>query len=236
MPPKPPIIFMKDGWLVANIFKHKLLIGALFAFLCLPAAALAAERVVIETTAYEWAEEPEHAPASVVLASFGPFSVVSANRAELNGIIETTTPAQFRAMLRTYPAISRIDMIDCPGTEDDSANFEIAYMIRKAGIGTYVPNGGSVRSGGVELFLSGASRHAEPQAEFAVHSWQDEDGLEADDVAADDPINLRYVNFYRDMGMDDAKARAFYAMTNSTPHDSALYLTPKDIAIYTALN
>jgi hypothetical protein len=236
MPLKPSSIFSKSWRIMAKISGIKALASAVTVLLCVPTAALAAERVVIETTAYEWAEEPEQAPASVVLASFGPFSVISADRAELNGIIETETPDQFRAMLRAYPAITRIDMIECPGTEDDNANFEIAHIIRKAGISTYVPNGGSVRSGGVELFLSGASRHAEPQAEFAVHSWQDEDGLEANDVAADDPINLRYINFYREMGMDDAKARAFYAMTNSTPNDSALYLTPKDIAVYAALN
>ncbi len=221
---------------MTKISRLKALASAVFTLLCVPATAVAAERAVVETAAYEWTEEPEYAPARNFLASFGPFSVVSENRAELNGIIETETPAQFRAMLRAYPAITRIDMIECPGTEDDSANFEIAYMIRKAGIGTYVPNGGSVRSGGVELFLSGASRHAEPQAEFAVHSWRDEDGLEAGDVAANDPINLRYIKFYREMGMDDAKARAFYAMTNSTPNDSALYLTTKDIAAYAALN
>jgi hypothetical protein len=225
---------------MAKISGIKAAAGAFFALLCLPISALAAERVVAETAVYEWSEDADYAPQklanSPVLASFGPFAVVSENRAELNGIIETATPAQFRAMLHAYPAISRIDMIECPGTEDDSANFEIAHMIRKAGISTYVPNGGSVRSGGVELFLSGARRHAEPQAEFAVHSWRDEDGLEAGDVPADDPINLRYINFYREMGMDEAKARAFYAMTNSTPNDDALYLTPKDIAIYTALN
>jgi hypothetical protein len=171
-----------------------------------------------------------------VVAQFGPFVVVGDERAELEGSIETNTPAQFREMLRRYPAIKQIDMIECPGTGDDSANFAIARMIRKAGITTYVPDGGSVRSGGVELFLAGARRHAEPGAEFAVHSWRDEDGLEAEDVPADDPLNQEYINFYREMGMEPAKAKAFYALTNSVPHDDALYLKARDIAAYVPLD
>jgi hypothetical protein len=181
----------------------------------------------------------EHASnnaASVTAARFGPFIVVSSERAELDGGIETGTPAQFREMLRRYPAIKQIDMIECPGTGDDAANFAIARMIRKAGIATYVPDGGSVRSGGVELFLSGARRYAGPGAEFAVHSWRDENGLEADDVAASDPLNTEYVNFYREMGMEPAKAQAFYALTNSVPNDDALYLSARDIAVYMPLD
>ncbi len=175
-------------------------------------------------------------PGRTAAARFGPFVIVGDERAELDGSIETGTLAQFREMMRLYPGLKQIDMIDCPGTGDDAANFAIARMIRKAGIATFVPNGGSVRSGGVELFLAGARRHAEPGAEFAVHSWRDEDGLEAGDVPADDPHNLEYINFYREMGMEPAKARAFYALTNSAPHDDALYLHARDIAAYVPLD
>jgi hypothetical protein len=175
-------------------------------------------------------------PSKKPLASFGPFQMVATDRAELIGSIETGTPAQFRALLRAFPGIKQIDMIECPGTDDDEANLLLARMVRKAGISTYVPNGGSVRSGGVELFLAGAQRKADPGAEFAVHSWRDEDGLEAEDFAADDPVHLAYIAYYREMGMSDAKAHAFYDMTNSTPNDDALYLGPKDIAAYLPLS
>ena len=222
--------------------------AAITALLCAPFTAYAAEYTIVETTVEEWADEPAagyaqiaerpagRVASTIALVSFGPFNVVGNARAELVGTIETNTPAQFKQMLAAYPAIKQIDMIDCPGTNDDAANFTIARMIRKAGIATFVPNGGSVRSGGVELFLSGVRRYADPDAEFAVHSWQDEDGREADDIAANDPINLEYINYYREIGMDDQKARAFYAMTNSVSHDSALYLTPRDIALYLPLD
>lgn len=167
---------------------------------------------------------------------FGPFRVVASDRVELNGSVTSRTPAQFGALLRVYPQIRQVDIIDCPGTDDDEANLTLARMIRKAGIATYVPSGGSVRSGGVELFLAGVRRRADSAAEFAVHSWLDEDGLEPEDFAENDPVNRTYVEYYREMGMTEEKARAFYALTNSVSHDDALYLKPQDIAAYLPLD
>lgn len=202
-----------------------------------PTGGHAFSSIGVETAAYEWTEEaaPETAAARSV-ASFGPFHVVAPDRVELNGSIESDTPAQFTAMLRSYPAIRQIDMVDCPGTGDDEANLALARMVRKAGIATFVPEGGSVRSGGVELFLAGVTRSAAPDAEFAVHSWLDEDGMEPDDYADGDPATQEYVDYYREMGMSIDKAQAFYALTNSVPHDAALYLKPRDIAAYIPLN
>ncbi len=176
------------------------------------------------------------APSRPPIASFGPFHMVAPDRAELIGSIESETPAQFGALLSAFPRLRQIDMIECPGTGDDEANLALARMVRRHGIATFVPEHGSVRSGGVELFLSGAHRSAAPTAEFAVHSWRDDDGMEADDFAENDPVHRAYIDFYREMGMSEASARAFYAMTNSTPNDDALYLGPKDIARYVHLD
>jgi hypothetical protein len=210
---------------------------ALGAFTLAPSGGHAFNSVSIETSAYEWSEEAprDNSPVSAI-SSFGPFNVVAPDRAELNGSIESETPAQFRAMLSAFPGIRQIDMIDCPGTSDDEANLKLARMLRQAGIATNVPDGGSVRSGGVELFLAGAKRHAAPTAEFAVHSWIDEDGMEADDFADSDPVNTEYVDYYREIGMSPEKAKAFYALTNSVSHDDALYLKPRDIAAFIPLD
>jgi hypothetical protein len=226
----------------------RLAFPALFAFAAFAGGqvAMAAPTVTVEEIVYEevsagadrYVADPfgDILPSTRPLASFGPFHMVAPDRAELIGSIESETPAQFRALLNAFPGLKQIDMVECPGTGDDEANLALARMMRRAGIATYVPDGGSVRSGGVELFLAGTKRSAAPTAEFAVHSWMDEDGLEADDYAADDPANLEYIAFYREIGMSDANARAFYAMTNSAPHDQALYLTSRDIARYITLN
>jgi hypothetical protein len=218
-----------------SIALRMLVLGALT---LAPSGGHALNSVTIEAEVYEWVDDAQTTPltAKKALTSFGPFNVIAPDRVELNGSIESDTPGQFKAMLHAFPAIRQIDMVDCPGTGDDEANLLLARMVRKAGIATYVPNGGSVRSGGVELFLAGAKRHADPQAEFAVHSWLDEDGMEPDDFAESDPVNQEYVAYYREMGISDDKARAFYAMTNSVPHDDALYLRARDIAAYIPLD
>jgi hypothetical protein len=210
---------------------------ALGAFTLAPSGGHAFNSVSVETEVYEWVEQA--APVTTAahsITGFGPFRVIAPDKVELNGSIESDTPAQFKAMLRAFPSIREIVMVDCPGTGDDEANLALARMVRRAGIATFVPNGGSVRSGGVELFLAGAKRSAGPDAEFAVHSWLDEDGMEPDDFAESDPINREYVDYYREMGMSADKAKAFYALTNSVPHDDALYLKPRDIAAYIPLN
>lgn len=209
-----------------------------------PVAAQVTTTIEIEEIAYEdvgtqrLLADGFHQPArsGPVLASFGPFHMVSPTRAELIGSIESETPAQFAALLRAFPALKQIDMVDCPGTGDDEANLALARMVRAAGVATHVPEGGSVRSGGVELFLAGAKRSAAPTAEFAVHSWIDENGLQANDYPAGDPAHTEYLAFYREMGMAEREARAFYTLTNSVSHDDALYLKPTELAHYMRLD
>lgn len=213
----------------------------------LPAPPLAAQEIVYETVEVsvdtssptdggERILSLPSAPIPEGVASYGPFRVLDAGRAALVDTTDAASPSHFAAMLRDYPGIGLIEMIECPGTEDDLANMRLGRMIRERGIATLVPRGGSVRSGGVELFLAGARRYAEPGAEFAVHSWLDDDGREASDFAADAPVNRRYIAYYRQMGLSEAQATAFYAMTNSVPFDSALWLDGDDMARFVALD
>lgn len=171
-------------------------------------------------------------PAQVrpALAQYGPFRVVDAFTAELHGLVGSESPAQFAAMRAAFPLIRELRMIECPGSEDDEANLALARMVRAARIDTSVPAGGSVRSGAVELFLAGVHRQADSRAEFAVHSWRDDLGREADDLAQSDPVHREYLDFYRDMGLSDDLAQQFYALTNSVPHDDALFLRPLHLA------
>ncbi len=170
------------------------------------------------------------------IAAFGPFRVLEPTRAALVGETDEASPAEFGAMLKAWPRIATLELVEVPGTEDDRANLKLGRMIRAQGIATHVPDGGSVRSGGVELFLAGVRHTAAPGAEFAVHSWADEDGREARDYPADAPENRAYLAYYREMGMAPAQATAFYAMTNSVPFDQARWLTPADMGRWVAVN
>ena len=170
------------------------------------------------------------------IASFGPFRVLDPGRAALVDVTDEASPAQFQAMLRAYPGIALIEMIECPGTFDDGANLRLGRMIHARGISTHVPAGGSVRSGAVELFLAGKTRVADPGSEFAVHSWADEDGREARDYPADAPENRAYIAYYEEMGLAGPQARAFYAMTNSVPNAQAKWFGAAEMGQWVPLN
>ena len=205
-----------------------------------------AQTIVYEEVIEEVVAAPEQggqryvavAPAPVPkgIASYGPFRVLDSGHAALVDVTDERSPAQFAAMLSAYPGIAVLEMIECPGTEEDRANLRLGRMIRAKGIATHVPSGGSVRSGGVELFLAGARRMADPGAEFAVHAWADEDGREPGDYAADAPENRAYLDYYKDMGMTPAEAAAFYAMTNSVPNEDAKWLSAADMRQWVRLD
>lgn len=226
---------------------------ALFAAVLAFAPAQAADIVIETIVEYEIVEGDEdraddigttqrHGPAPALQNDgatgprFGPFTVVDATTARMVGSVTGVTPRDFAAMLAAHPMLKRLELVDCPGSLDEEANLRLARMVRRAGLATHIPEGGSVRSGAVELFLAGVIRSAHPTAEFGVHSWRDETGLEAGDYAADDPVHAEYLDYYREMGLDAAAARAFYAMTNASGYDDIRYLTKTDIARYVALN
>lgn len=170
------------------------------------------------------------------IARFGPFRVLDTSHAALVDVTDARSPEQFAAMLRAFPGIRTLELVECPGTDDDRANLKLGLMIHDRGIATDVPDGGSVRSGGVELFLAGVRRSAAANAEFAVHSWADELGLEPRDYAPDAPENRIYIDYYRRIGMSEAEARAFYAMTNSVPNSDAKWLGTADMAKWVRLD
>lgn len=165
---------------------------------------------------------------------YGPFQVLDGKRAALLGTTDTLSPRHFAEMLSEHPSIEVLEMIEAPGTRDDIANLKLGRMIREKGIATHVPAGGSVRSGAVELFLAGATRKVAEGAQFAVHSWMDSYGRQPEDFAVDAPENRLYLDYYRDMGMSEDRAEAFYAMTNSVPHQSALWLDAADMRSWIA--
>lgn len=225
------------------------LILPLLAAIASPAQAqeIAYEAISEEVVAFDEAAIEEVGPAERFvatpsatvpegLAQFGPFRVLAGDRAAIVDVTDSASPAQFAAMLRAYPGIRTLEMIECPGTEDDRANLKLGRTLRAKGISTHVPNGGSVRSGGVELFLAGLRHTADAGAEFAVHSWADEDGKQPQDYSADAPENRAYLDYYREMGMSAEQAGAFYAMTNSVPFSQAKWLTASEMGKWVSIH
>lgn len=191
------------------------------------------------TTTQVVAEQPRSERIAAVLAGlpqFGPFTVVDSAHAALAGEIDSASPGLFKAMMQAHPGIRVLEMVDCAGTTDDGANFELGRLIRAHGLVVDVPSGGSVRSGGVELFLAGASRHAAEDAEFGVHAWRDELGHQPGDYAPDAPANQTYLDYYREMGLTSENATGLYALTNSVPNEQVLWLKASDLKRFVALD
>lgn len=202
----------------------------------LPDDTIATDEDMDATATRRYAPSASLAKLGRAKARFGPFAVIDDQTVRMAGDVDGSTPRAFAAMLAAFPHLHRIEMVDCPGSLDEEANLILARAIRRAGMETIVPQGGSVRSGAVELFLAGVKRSAAPDAEFGVHSWQDENGYEANDYPASDPVHAEYLSYYEEMGLDPAKAQAFYALTNSTPFDHVRYLSRDDMAQFVALN
>ncbi len=183
------------------------------------------ETVTVHSAQFGFTRRTPRAPGIAQhLAQYGPFLVIDETRAALVGSTDVASPRQFDAMLRDYPRLAVMELVDAPGTSHDLANLALGRKIRAAGLETHVPAGGSVRSGAVELFLAGTRQSIAPGATFAVHSWMDTRGLEPRHFAEDAPENRLYLDYYVEMGMAPDHARAFYAMTNSVPHSGALWL------------
>jgi hypothetical protein len=170
------------------------------------------------------------------IANYGPFRVLGASRAALVDATDGGSPAAFARMLRAYPRIVVLEMISCPGTEDDIANLHLGRMIHARGITTHVPDGGSVRSGAVDLFVAGARRLADPGAIFAVHAWEDTEGLQPSDYPPDAQKNREYLEYYQAMGMTPREAIDFYAMTNSVPFEGVRWLTAAELGRWVRLD
>ncbi|MGB7373029.1 alpha/beta hydrolase [Pontixanthobacter sp.] len=171
----------------------------------------------------------QRAQPSLSVRTYGPFRVIDKRRAEMVGVTNRASPRQFAAMLADYPQLETLALVDAPGTDDDRANLAVGRMIRAAGLETYVPAGGSVRSGAVELFLAGNTRRIDDGAEFAVHSWRDIYGRQPQDFPMSAPENRIYLDYYQEMGMNADEARAFYDMTNSVAFTDAKWLTAQDM-------
>ncbi len=208
-------------------------LAALASFIATPAAAqsvtVVEEWVAVETTASRYVSALQQETEQLAIAAYGPFRVIDENTVALVGITDAASPAHFSAMLEAFPAIDTLEFVEAPGTHDDRANLALGRMIRARGMATRAAEGGSVRSGAVELFIAGTAIEISPESQFAVHGWLDDWGRGAEDYPPGAPEHRRYLDYYVEMGMDESQARAFYAMTNSVPFDDAVWLTGREM-------
>jgi len=183
-------------------------LGALFAPTCEP----------------EWLFGPEEEAAR--------FEVVGQD-AFMTGVIGESTPERVDELLAEHPEVTRIVMLDVPGSMDDEANMVAVQKVHDAGLATHVPADGMVASGGTDFFLAGAQRTIEFGALLGVHSWSDGFGREGSEYAEDAEDHRLYLDFYEQVGVPDE----FYWYTlDIASADDIHWMNSMEIAEYDLLS
>jgi len=158
----------------------------------------------------------------------GAWFEVEGHVASMYGTIVATTPARVLELILEHPEVDTIRMVDVPGSLDDEANLRAARYVHAHGYKTIVPAGGEIASGGTDFFLAGTRRAIEEGAQLGVHSWSTVTGSGAD-VDRSDPEHGLYVDFYREIDIDEA----FYWFTlRAAGPEDIHWMTPEDIARY----
>lgn len=146
----------------------------------------------------------------------------------MRGEINARTLDQFEAIMAENPQITRLVELVVPGSVDDDTMIRLAYRVRQMGLDTHLRADSQIYSGGVDLFLAGVRRSAEPGARIGVHAWSD--GFkEASDYPREAPEHEQNRKFVEDMlGVDD-----FYWFTiNAAPAGEMHVMSAEEIERY----
>jgi hypothetical protein len=158
---------------------------------------------------------------------------IEGQTARMYGVIDHTTPGVVQALVDDHPEVTRIVMVDVPGSDDDPANLEASRLVRKQGLTTVVPTDGVIASGGVDFFTAGRYRVVEPCGKLGVHSW-DEDGPDGtiilgNEVPRDHEIHAMFLAFYREMEIPED----FYWFTlEAAPPQRIHWMSDEEIVLY----
>jgi hypothetical protein len=158
---------------------------------------------------------------------------IEGETAFMYGVIDHTTPGVVRALVDEHPDVTRIVMVDVPGSDDDPANLEASRLVRARGLETVVPSNGVIASGGVDFFTAGKNRVVEPCGKLGVHSW-DEDGPDGSiifgsEVPRDHEIHAMFLEFYREMEIPED----FYWFTlEAAPSQRIYWMSNEEIVLY----
>jgi len=158
---------------------------------------------------------------------------IEGEEAFMYGVIDHTTPGVVQALVDEHPEVTRIVMVDVPGSDDDPANLKASRLVREHGLETVVPSNGVIASGGVDFFTAGKTRVVEPCGKLGVHSW-DEDGPDGgiilgNEVPRDHEIHAMFLEFYREMGIPGD----FYWFTlEAAPPQRIHWMSDEEIVLY----
>ena len=166
---------------------------------------------------------------------FGIFSNLNESTMEINGVIDSDTPIHWENYISSYPNTKMMFMRDCPGSDDDDANLEVARKMRTYGLEIHLPSDASIASGATDMFLAGIKRTRESGSQIGVHSWSDGSN-EATSFPIGHENHLPYINYYVEMGFSQKEAEDFYYFTiNAASAADIHWMTDEEIERYKLL-
>jgi len=158
---------------------------------------------------------------------------VQGETAFMYGVIDHSTPGVVQALVDEHPEVTRIVMVDVPGSDDDPANLKASRLVRENRLTTVVPSNGVIASGGVDFFTAGKVRVVESCGKLGVHSWN-EDGPDGsiilgNAVPRDHEIHTMFLEFYREMEIPEE----FYWFTlEAAPAQRIHWMSDEEIVLY----
>ncbi|WP_133245557.1 hypothetical protein [Pelagibaculum spongiae] len=138
--------------------------------------------------------------------------IITDSVAVIAGGLGISTYIKVKDLVTNNPGVRTLVLQDIPGSSDDRINVHTGRLIRQAGIATYVPSFGEIASGGVDIFLAGATRHYEQGGMVGVHSWCCINGKSAHLAPRNAPEHESLISYTKEMLGEEA-GEAFYFFT-----------------------
>ncbi len=164
---------------------------------------------------------------------FGIFKVLRDNHTiEMDGDIKSSSLNNFDKLIKTFPDIDKINIVNCGGSLDDETNLKLSHKVHQQGISTHLMGNGEIASGGVDFFLAGVKRTIGKNTKIGVHAWSG-DGEEATHFHKGHKNHLPYINYYKSVGFTQKQAEDFYYFTIYSAHaDDIHWMSKEEIIKY----
>jgi len=146
----------------------------------------------------------------------------------VNGTLNSRSLAAFEQAMIDNPDVTRLVLLEVPGSVDDEVNLQLGHRVRDLGLDTHVTADSEIHSGGTDLFLAGVERSMEEGAVLGVLSWA-VGNLQGRDLPKSDPEHAAYVSYTKRMLGSDA----FYWFTlEAAPVQESHVMSAEEIAKY----
>ncbi|WP_420590754.1 hypothetical protein [Bacterioplanoides sp.] len=121
----------------------------------------------------------------------------------MDGEITSKIVDQLNTLVKNNPQVKTVVLQNVPGSSDDEMNLKAGLRLRQLGLNTYLPPGGEIASGGVDLFLAGKERFAAQDVLVGVHSWGGDGVKDASTLPRDHASHKPYLDYYKALGINE---------------------------------